>query len=79
MSRYTLSINIKSDSRELLDSLMVTLETINGDLNKIEAVELFTAEDEAQPDGGRRATDIDPTTTQRDLFLDKWVLAEASL
>ncbi len=58
---------------------MVTLETINGDLNKVDAVELFTTQDEDQPGNSRRITCVDPTTTQRDLFLDKWVLSEVSL
>lgn len=78
MSRYTLSINIKSDSKELLDNLMVTLETINGNLNEVEAVELFTTQDD-DPASGNRLKRVDPTTTQRNLFLDKWMLSEVAL
>jgi len=77
MSRYTLSINIKSDSKELLDNLMVTLETIQGDLAEVDAVELFTIRDNDETGGDRRVKCIDPTTTQRNLFLDKWLLEEA--
>jgi hypothetical protein len=74
MSRYTLCINIKSDSKELLDNLMVTLETINGNIADVDAVELFTTSDGETDDAdcGKR---IDPTTTQRNLFLDKWMLS----
>lgn len=76
MSRYTLSINIKSDNKELLDNLMVTLETINGNMAEVDAVELFTSHDNDQVGIGPRLSAIDPTTTQRNLFLDKWVLSD---
>lgn len=77
MSRYTLSINIKSDSKELLDNLMVTLETINGSLDDVDAVELFTVQDSDKPAADGQTKYLDPTTTQRNLFLDKWMLSEA--
>lgn len=77
MSRYTLSINIKSDSKELLDNLMVTLETINGNLQEVDAVELFTFQDGDDPGHHRQMDSRDPTTTQRNLFLDNWMLSEA--
>jgi len=77
MSRYTLSINIKSDNKDLLDNLMVTLETINGNLAEVDAVELFTSQDNDQAGAGLQRNPIDPTTTQRNLFLDKWALSEA--
>ena len=79
MSRYTLSINIKSDNKELLDNLMVTLETINGNLTDVDAVELFTTQDSEKRGGNEKVTCLDPTTTQRNLFLDKWMLSEASV
>ena len=77
MSRYTLSINIKSDNKELLDNLMVTLETINGNLTEVDAVELYTSQDDVQCHDSGNARQLDPTTTQRNLFLDKWMLSEA--
>jgi hypothetical protein len=76
MSRYTLSINIKSDNKELLDNLMVTLETINGNIAEVDAVELFTSRDSDQTGARLQHKPIDPTTTQRNLFLDKWALSE---
>jgi hypothetical protein len=79
MSRYTLSINIKSDSKELLDNLMVTLETINGNLAEVDAVELFTTQDSGKLGSDKRRFRIDPTTTQRNLFLDKWMLSETTV
>jgi len=78
MSRYTLSINITSDNRDLLENLMVTLETVDGNLSEVDAVELFTAQagrlvaKDEEPD---RLTD--PTILQRNLFLDRWCLSEA--
>jgi len=76
MSRYTLSINIKSDNKELLDNLMVTLETIQGDIAQVDAVELFTSSHTDPVEPGDKIKCIDPTTTQRNLFLDKWALSE---
>lgn len=77
MSLYTLSINIKSENKELLDNLMVTLETINGSLTDVEAVELYTTRNRERDDDSARAEQLDPSTTQRDLFLDKWTLSES--
>ncbi|MBI1424626.1 MAG: hypothetical protein GC149_14360 [Gammaproteobacteria bacterium] len=76
MSRYTLSINIKSDSKELLDNLMVTLETIQGNIADVDAVELFTTSDSENTQECQQVKCNDPTTMQRNLFLDKWVLSE---
>ena len=76
MSRYTLSINIRSDNKELLDNLMVTLETINGSLSEVDAVELYTSCGNDRLASGEQVKYRDPTTTQRNLFLDKWMLAE---
>jgi hypothetical protein len=76
MSLYTLSINIKSDNKELLDNLMVTLETINGNLAEVDAVELFTIHDGNKSGSGGKLEPVDPSTTQRNLFLDKWMLSE---
>lgn len=77
MSRYTLSINIKSDNKELLDNLMVTLETIHGDIAELDAVELFTSRNSNATATDKKIKCLDPTTTQRNLFLDEWMLSEA--
>jgi len=42
MSKYTLSINIQSESKDFLENLLVTLETINGDIEHIDSVEMIT-------------------------------------
>lgn len=72
MRKYTLSINIMSDDRELLDHLMITLEVANGDLSNIDTVELLTSEK-----GVKQVSSHEPTTLQRNLFLDKWDILEA--
>lgn len=79
MRKYTLSINIQSDSKDLLDNLMVTLETINGDIDKINSVELLTVSGPAYIDFGRSKNDSgELTTSQRNLFLDKWAISETA-
>jgi len=80
MSKYTLSINIQSEHKDFLENLMVTFETINGDIDDIDSVELLTVsgpsyidyriEDESKCDDTSR-----PTVTQRNLFLDKWSIS----
>lgn len=70
MSKYTLSINIMSDNRDLLDNLLVTLETVTGNLTEIDRVKLIKRE------GKFEDPDSKPTTLQRNLFLDKWMLSE---
>lgn len=44
MAKYCLSINILSNQRELLDKLMLTLETQDGDMSALEGVEIQTAD-----------------------------------
>lgn len=71
MSKYTLSINIMSDNRELLDNLLVTLEAVTGDLSEIDKVRLVKSKGSHFTRKKR-----EPTTMQRNLFLDKWMLSE---
>ncbi len=81
MSKYTLSINIQSETKELLENLMVTLETINGDIENIDSVELLTVSgpsfiDYRSKAESESANTPKPTINQRNLFLDKWVISE---
>jgi len=84
MSKYTLSINIQSENKELLENLMVTLETINGNIEHIDSVELLTVSGPSYIDytnqNASESSDpagIDkPSITQRNLFLDNWVISE---
>ena len=55
---------------------MVTLETINGSLSEVDAVELYTSTGNERLASGEQVKYRDPTTTQRNLFLDDWMLAE---
>ncbi len=83
MSKYTLSINIQSENKELLENLMVTLETINGSIEHIDSVELLTVSgpgyiDYTNQEVHDSSNSDNPTTMQRNLFLDKWVISEIS-
>lgn len=50
MSRYCLSINIRTDNRKLLDTLIVTLESVRGNLAEIRTIEMVTTdESDASP------------------------------
>jgi hypothetical protein len=72
MSRYTLTINIQSDSKDLLDNLMVTLESINGDISGLHSVELLTVRGDSIERSYLDQTDSE----ERNLFLDRWVVSE---
>jgi len=80
MSKYTLLINIQSEHKEFLDNLMVTLETINGDIDDIDSVELLTVSGPSCIDYCIENELIEtskPTISQRNLFLDKWSISES--
>ena len=74
MAAYTLSINIRSECKELLENLLITLETIKGDVSELESIELLTVSGPVCIDGHSLAGDPPPTVTQRNLFLDKWAV-----
>ena len=89
MSKYTLSINIRSHSKELLENLVVTLESGNGDIENIESVEILTkcasGLIEYQTPNKLKVTELShatrldetrPSNRQLNLFLDKWMLTE---
>lgn len=78
MRKYTLSINIQSESKDLLENLMVTLETISGDIEKINSVELLTVSGPAYIDFSHPQSSDELTTLQRNLFLDKWAISETA-
>lgn len=72
MPYYTLSINIMSDNRELLENLLVTLESVHDNLREIDTIELTAADNRTICFNTHK-----PTILQRNLFLDKWTLLEA--
>lgn len=74
MTAYTLSINIRSESKELLENLMITLETIKGDVSDLECIELLTVSGPVCIDGHLLSGNHPLTVTQRNLFLDKWAV-----
>ncbi len=65
---YTLTINVHSECRELLDNLLITLETVSGEISEIESIDLLTV-------SGPVCINRDESpfgVTQRNLFLDHW-------
>jgi len=69
MSRYTLSIHIMSDNLDLLENLLVTLEPVSGEITEIDRVKFIRREN-----GNSEPVIQEPSTLQRNLFLDKWAL-----
>ena len=74
MTAYTLSINIRSECKELLENLMITLETIQGDVSELESIELLTVSGPVCIDGHLLSSQQPLTVMQRNLFLDKWAV-----
>ena len=76
MSKYCLSINVRSENRELLDNLMLTLESINGDISEVDTIEIHTADlplnTNQQAANEIRAIHL----PEKGLFLEKWLLPE---
>ena len=73
---YTLSINITSACKEMLDNLLVTVETVKGDLSSIESIELLSEDKKLYSVSNPTDKDNSPNITQRNLFLDKWMMNE---
>jgi len=69
MSRYTLSIHIMSDNLDLLENLLVTLEPVSGEIAEIDRVQFIK-----HASGNSEPVTREPSTLQRNLFLDKWAL-----
>ena len=74
MTAYTLSINIRSESKELLENLMITLETIQGDVAELESIEVLTVSGPVCIDGHLLGSEQPLTVMQRNLFLDRWAV-----
>lgn len=74
MTMYTLSINIRSECKELLDNLLITLESSGGDVAELESIEVLTVSGPVCIDGQMLRRDHPPTVMQRNLFLDKWAV-----
>ena len=71
MPKYCLSINILSSQRELLDKLMLTLETQDGDMSALEGVEIRTSDSECL-DVERQEADM----PERGVALEHWFLPD---
>lgn len=75
MKKYLLVINIHSESKELLENLMITLETLSDDLQHLSQIELseISSANIVQFDTRPRQTD-ESNILQRNLFLDRWMV-----
>ena len=68
MKKYLLVINIHAESKELLENLMITLESLSDDLAELSQIEL-SVQFNTRP----KQTD-EPSILQRNLFLDRWMV-----
>lgn len=71
MARYCLSINILSDKPDLLDKLMLTLESLDGDMSALQGVEIQTSRDKPAPGADEPVTEL-----ERGVALEHWFLPE---
>jgi len=71
---YTLAINIRSEHKELLDNLMITLESSGGDIANLDSIEILKVNGPVCISGQMLIRDKTPTVMQRNLFLDKWAV-----
>jgi len=69
---YTLAINIRSECKELLDNLLITLESSSGNVAELDSIEVLTVSGPVCIDGQMLGRNTAPTVMQRNLFLDKW-------
>jgi hypothetical protein len=74
MTMYTLAINIRSECKELLDNLMITLESSSGDVSALDSIEVLSVSGPVCIAGRMMSDEKAPTVTQRNLFLDKWAV-----
>lgn len=77
MTMYTLAINIRSECKELLDNLMITLESTGESVTELDSIDVLTVSGPVCIDGQMLATEGVPTVTQRNLFLDKWAVNDS--
>jgi hypothetical protein len=71
MRQYCLSINIHSNDPELLDRLMLTLETPDGDMSALDRVQIRTSNAEL-----RTIERNDGTELEKGVALEQWFLPE---
>lgn len=77
MKGYRLSIHVYARQRHLLEDLLITLESVNESLDQLRLIEI----DAIQTSGSfcllnaGEKNEAEPSTLQRNLFLDKWTFS----
>ena len=74
MTMYTLSINIRSECKELLENLLITLESSSGEMSELDMIEMLTVSGPVCIEGQMMQRGSPLTVMQRNLFLDKWAV-----
>ena len=76
---YTLSIQVQCENKDLLENLMITFESIKGDVSQLQAIELLTVSGPAYVYFADKAQASSLTVQQRNLFLDQWSITEGEV
>ncbi len=75
MSTYCLTIKVRSKNEALLNNLIVTVETLDKNINEIETLEMFTAET-AVSDTLAVSNNTQADSLNKEMFLDCWMINE---
>lgn len=75
MSTYCLTIKVRSKNEALLNNLIVTVETLDKNINEIETLEMFTAET-AVSDTFAASNNTQADSLNKEMFLDCWMINE---
>ena len=75
MSTYCLTIKVRSKNEALLNNLIVTVETLDKNINEIETLEMFTAETEVS-DKLEVSHNPQIESLNKEMFLDCWMINE---
>ncbi len=75
MSTYCLTIKVRSKNEALLNNLIVTVETLDKNINEIDTLEMFTAETEVS-DKLEVSNNTQLESLNKEMFLDCWMINE---
>ncbi len=74
MNTYCLTIKVRSRNESLLNNLLVTVESLDNDINEIETLEMVTAR--VDSDAAEISHPGQFELQNRELFLDCWMINE---
>ncbi len=75
MNTYCLTIKVRSKNEALLNNLIVTVETLDKNINEIDTLEMFTAETEVS-DKLEVSNNTQLESLNKEMFLDCWMINE---